>query len=103
MDVGATLRKAREAADLSQAGLARRAGTSQSFVSDVERGRVHPSVRRLEGLLRAANAHVEIVVQPEPALDPDDLHLIRRNLGLTPAQRLAQLRNRMRLRGLATR
>ena len=104
MNVATSLQSARRRAGLSQTELARRANTSQAFISDIERGRVNPSVDRLERLLLLTGQHLEVVGEdPNPQIDPHDLELMRRNLHLTPAERLAQLRNRMRLRGLARR
>ncbi len=45
------LRDARQRHGLSQRSLARRAGTSQSWISDIERGRVSPSEQALRRLL----------------------------------------------------
>ena len=56
MDVPSILREARSRADLTQAALAERAGTSQATVSAYESGTKHPSVQTLERLLNAAGA-----------------------------------------------
>ncbi|WP_395945552.1 helix-turn-helix domain-containing protein [Brevundimonas sp.] len=50
---GDNLRRARNAADLSQEELAFRAGMKRSYVSDMERGTRNPTVRALG---RIANA-----------------------------------------------
>jgi transcriptional regulator with XRE-family HTH domain len=58
MDVAATLRDARLAAGLTQAALAKRAGTSQATVSAYETGRKEPSVQTLSRLLAATGARL---------------------------------------------
>lgn len=56
MDARATLRDAREAAGLSQRGLARLAHTSPAAISRYESGRMSPTVRTLERLLEVARS-----------------------------------------------
>jgi len=51
MDGGGVIRAARERHGVSQRGLAVRAGTSQGYVSQVERGEVFPSVEAVSRLL----------------------------------------------------
>ena len=53
MDVPETLRRAREAAGLSQSTLAARARTSQATISAYESGRKRPSVETLSRLFAA--------------------------------------------------
>ena len=53
MDAAASLRDARRRAGLTQAELARRAGTSQATISAYEHGRKEPSVETLGRLLAA--------------------------------------------------
>jgi transcriptional regulator with XRE-family HTH domain len=53
MDPATELRAARERAGVTQADLARRAGTSQATVSAYEAGRKQPSVQTLDRLLAA--------------------------------------------------
>ena len=60
MDVPATLRSARRQAGLSQADLARRAGTSQATISAYESGRKVPSVETLTRLLAATGSHLAV-------------------------------------------
>jgi hypothetical protein len=67
MTVSELLREARVAAGLSQAELARRAGTSQPAVSRYESGESSPSVRTLERLLRAAGQRVDLTRGPAGA------------------------------------
>lgn len=51
MTSGELLRTVRRRHGVSQRSLARRAGTSQSWISDVERGRVNPTEAALRRLL----------------------------------------------------
>ena len=73
MDVPRTLRAARQRAGLTQASLARRAGTSQATVSAYERGHKQPSVETFGRLLAAAGSRLAVapaaraVVQPSAA------------------------------------
>src|SRR3954462_11097337 len=91
VDVGVTLHAARTRAGLSQAELARRAGTSQANVSAYETGAKQPSVATFSRLLAATGARLSVshaapasVAQASPAE-------LRRS-GQTPAQviRLAE-------------
>lgn len=56
VDYGRSLRAARTRAGLSQAGLARRAHTSQPAIARYEAGTVMPSIATLERLLSATDA-----------------------------------------------
>ncbi len=58
------IRRARREAGLTQAELARRAGTSQSAVAAYESGTKNPTVETLERLLRAAGRHLRSVPAP---------------------------------------
>lgn len=53
--IGASLRKAREAAGLTQAGLARRMKRSQSFVSEAESGASRVGERYVKAVLKACS------------------------------------------------
>jgi len=64
MDTPALLRGARQAAGLSQAELARRAGTSQPAIARYESGATSPSVRTLERLLYAAGRRLRLTAEP---------------------------------------
>jgi ribosome-binding protein aMBF1 (putative translation factor) len=55
---------ARAHADLSQAELAERMGTSQSAIARLESGRVKPSTRTLEKLAAATGTRLRIVLEP---------------------------------------
>lgn len=69
MDIGGTLRTAREQAGLTQAALARRAAVSQPNVSAYEAGDVAPSTVTLERLLRAAGCSPVFDVEPAVPCD----------------------------------
>ena len=103
MDVAMVVRESRRRAGLSQAALARCVGTSQAAVSALERGLEHPRAERLDRILQATGHRLVVEQVSGDDVDPDDLELLRRNLQLTPAERLGQVTNRMRLRGLARR
>lgn len=60
MDTAELLREARRSASLTQAELARRAGTSQAMVARYETGVASPTVRTLQRLLRAAGRDLEL-------------------------------------------
>ena len=60
VDTAALLLEARRSAGLTQAELARRAGTSQAMVARYETGVASPTVRTLRRLLRAADRDLEL-------------------------------------------
>ncbi len=60
MDVGTEIRSARHEAGLSQRGLARRAGTSQSTLSAYEAGTKQPSAATLARLLGLCGARLSV-------------------------------------------
>ena len=62
MNGAAVLTRARQRAGLTQAELARRAGTSQPVISAYERGRRDPSIETLRRLVRATGAELELGV-----------------------------------------
>ena len=66
MNVGATIRGARQAAALTQAELAARSGTSQPTLSMYEGGGKTPSAETLVRILAAAGVRVV----PQPATRP---------------------------------
>jgi transcriptional regulator with XRE-family HTH domain len=65
MEVTTLLRGARTAAGLTQAELARRAGTVQSAIAAYESGERRPSLDTLGRLVRAADHELELVLQPK--------------------------------------
>jgi uncharacterized protein len=60
VDAAQLIREARGLAGLSQAGLASRAGTSQSAIARYEAGAAQPSLPTLERLLAACGARLEL-------------------------------------------
>lgn len=60
MNAATLLREARDLAGLSQAGLAARAGTSQSAIARYETGAAQPSLTTLERLVAACGARLEL-------------------------------------------
>lgn len=70
MDAGGVIRTARERAGVSQRGLAVRAGTSQGYVSQVERGEVSPSVEAVARLLGCLGVRGRIETAPLPPTPP---------------------------------
>lgn len=64
MTPGRLLRAARQRHGLSQQRLARRAGTTQSAISRIERDQLSPTVETLATLLRVMGDKLEIVAQP---------------------------------------
>jgi uncharacterized protein len=60
VDAADLLLQARRSAGLTQAELARRAGTSQAMVARYEAGAASPTVRTLRRLLRAAGRELEL-------------------------------------------
>jgi len=52
-ELGSRLRKAREAARLTQADIADKAGVNASYYAEIERGEVNPSVDKLYSVLKA--------------------------------------------------
>jgi transcriptional regulator with XRE-family HTH domain len=89
MEADALIRDARTAAQLTQAELARRLGTTQPAIVKLERPGANPTVRTLDRVLRATGHRLELRA---PTWAPGvDESLIRRQLALPPAERLRQL------------
>jgi transcriptional regulator with XRE-family HTH domain len=87
-DIGAALRREREARGVSQSSLALRTGVSQSAISRIEAGREVPSLERWSRLLAGLGLKPEIgLVQiAEPPSEPQHTEYARRFL--TPGERL---------------
>jgi transcriptional regulator with XRE-family HTH domain len=83
---GRLLRDARARHRVSQEQLAIRAGTTQSAISRIERDRVSPTVQTLTELLRMLGE--DLMLETEKRDTGVDLSLTRRNLELTPEQRV---------------
>lgn len=69
IDPSTLLRRAREAAGLSQRELARRAGTAQSVVARIELGESSPTVRTLNRLLEAAGFRPDVSLWASASVD----------------------------------
>jgi transcriptional regulator with XRE-family HTH domain len=83
------IREARLRAGLTQHQLAERAGTRQSAIARWESGRTRPPVETVAQLVRACGLELAVSLRDG---DPAERSLIERNLSLSPAQRLDQLR-----------
>ena len=86
MTAGALLRDARRRHGVTQAQLAARARTSQAAISRIERDVVSPSVGTLARLLDFLGEELELSAKP---IDyGHDVTLLRRNLSVSPRERL---------------
>ncbi len=70
MKVSSTLRQARRRAQLTQAQLAARAGTSQATISAYERGRKQPSLETFGRLLAATGSRLAVEPAARPVIQP---------------------------------
>jgi transcriptional regulator with XRE-family HTH domain len=70
MDVAVQLRRARRRAGLTQAELARRAGTSQATVSAYEGAAKQPSLATLTRLLGATGSRLQVVPAGDAPVEP---------------------------------
>lgn len=84
---GELIRSTRARRRLSQARLARRAGTQQSAISRIEADEVSPTIETLTLLMRAMGENLEIAAAP-PERDYDPVHRITAATR-SPAERLA--------------
>ena len=66
-DLARALIEARTAAGLSQAQLARRMKTSQSYIARLEGGQVRPSTDALERFAHATRTRLRILFEPHAA------------------------------------
>lgn len=83
VDPGELIRQARQRAGLTQAELARRAGTSQPVISAYEHRRRDPSIGTLRRLIEAAGARLYVAAVPAKTSDiepPADLDAHARRL-----------------------
>jgi transcriptional regulator with XRE-family HTH domain len=88
MNVGILVKKTRLAAGLDQAELARRAATTQTYVSRVERGVTVPSLPTLERLFGAMGRQVRLLVEKVPTGNVESAELRREFLASTAEQRI---------------
>ena len=87
---GLLIREARRQAGLTQTELAARIGTKQSVVSRWERGVDTPRVDTLGRILQACGFEADLTLRRHDDVDRAQL---QENLAMTPAQRLASVRN----------
>jgi len=80
------VRTTRQAQGLSQARLALRAGTKQSAISRLERGKISPTLESLQGLMNAMGQQLQLEVTPFRR-DYDQRHRLT-NARRSPAERL---------------
>lgn len=92
--LGQFIREQRNAAQLSLRALAERAGVSNPYLSQIERGLHEPSVRVLSSIARALNLSAETLLRQAGALGPDDpgtanptVAAISRDPALSPEQK----------------
>lgn len=83
--LGARLRRLRRERNLTQEGLAERAGVSYKFLGEIERGTGNPSLDTLERVSRALNVEVtDLFGPPQQASQypdaPRELTLVREAL-----------------------
>jgi transcriptional regulator with XRE-family HTH domain len=83
------IRAKRQEAALTQRELAARMGTTQSAIAALERPDSNPTIRTVGDALDALGYELAFSARPKPP--GVDESLIRRQLALTPAQRLEQL------------
>ena len=81
------MREGRRRAGLTQAELAARAGTTQSAIARLERGRTSPSMERLTELLRACWFDLRVGIADA---DDSDWSVARANLALDLDARVRQ-------------
>jgi transcriptional regulator with XRE-family HTH domain len=86
---GALIRGLRHEAELTQRELAKRMGTTQSAVATLERADSNPTVRTVADALDALGYRLSLSATRKPS--GVDESLIRKQLELTPAQRLQSL------------
>ena len=105
-DVGAYIRDQRRKAQLSLRKLAERAGVSNPYLSQIERGLRQPSAKILKGIATAPQVSAETLFTQAGILDgapdggdPDVLRAIFRDPELTDGQRreLAESYERFRI------
>ena len=89
MDAAALIRWARHEAGLTQQELARRLRMSQPALAKLERAGANPTVATLDRTLRATGRRLTLDAPPwQPSIDES---LVRKQLELTPEQRLRGL------------
>lgn len=92
--LGQFIREQRNAAHLSLRALADKAGVSNPYLSQIERGLHEPSVRVLSSIANALNVSAETLLRQAGALGPDEPSTVNPTVAainqdplLTPEQR----------------
>jgi transcriptional regulator with XRE-family HTH domain len=83
--------------------MAERAGTAQSVVARIETGVTDPSSETLTRLLGAAGYEIRCDLVPRPVPDSHMLEDVDRIMGLTPEERLIEVRSVSRFEAAARR
>ncbi|MDQ3587134.1 MAG: helix-turn-helix transcriptional regulator [Actinomycetota bacterium] len=90
MDAGGIVREVRRRHGLDQRSLARRARTSQTQISRIERGAVSPSVQTVARLLEVMGERLELGAAPGPRGNHPIARLRADFQQLTPDERITQ-------------
>ena len=90
MEAGRIVREARRRHGLDQRTLARRARTSQTQISRIERGAVSPSVHTVARLLEVMGERLELGAAPGPHGNQPIAELRADFQRLTPGERITQ-------------
>jgi transcriptional regulator with XRE-family HTH domain len=90
---GSLIRESRLRAGLTQAQLGERLGKPQSVIARWERGDVTPSLETLRQAIRGCGLELSFHLS---RLDESTLTVIDEHLKMTPAQRFADLQERVR-------
>jgi transcriptional regulator with XRE-family HTH domain len=94
MTAGRLLRAARARALVTQRALAVKTGVPQPTIAAIESGTQDPRFKTLYKLIRACGQELDII---RHGGEGEDLSLVRENLRLTPAERLAQAQQGARM------
>lgn len=88
------VREARRRAGITQEELAARVGTTQSSIARLEAGVTSPALARVDALVRACG--FSLTIELDGSIDPQEWARARRNLSLTPDERLTNAVNAAR-------
>ncbi len=90
MSAAELIRDARRRHGIDQRSLARRAATSQTHISRIERGEVSPGVETIERLLAVMGERLELHAVPEPHGNESGERLRADFRNTSPGERVAQ-------------
>lgn len=88
------VKEARRRAGITQEELAARVGTTQSSIARLEAGVTSPALARVDALVRACG--FSLTIELDGSIDPQEWARARRNLSLTPDERLTNAVNAAR-------